>query len=568
MELNSTCVGDSCCLDMWLNFVLSANVLLCTSFLGFLRTVSSKAATCTGETCPADHEGLKLLPFPSLPDFDRCTYHYLKQRAGSRIVQEAAAAEVSTTESDKTEILRRISTALSPLIGHRDLASVMFSGAVENSTSLGDTDCPTRPKLPSAVFHARTTDEISFVNLFRLTVWYHKPMLFFSVADSPSKATLRKAFLDIVEEYEGELIFVLADSHELYKYSINDHRNLLSGKAVSYYLTHALRALHPVGSFNFEPVGASMEDHPSKVAKAVAGLLKSDKHETDTAPPCSNDVPARSFAGDVQDSLKPFNILIAEGSGTLDPNEKFLEVPRASGMSSLDFLHRYFLKGMPVVVTDAMHTWPGFGKWTRKWLFKKYKKQIGKDGYSDDEKVAGNWIVGTKKVRKQLQKGYSLPYFLDLGCPRDGSGHNNISATAPLTSEYFYHTPTTNFATVKHLDTSCYQTYSAQFEGRKQWMLWPPDNDKLKRKPMATVMEPGEILVFYSGWAHATRNIEDQPSLSMSSYFSHPVPSNFLWDNQDFLLNQRQYGTCGTLWKLQTGLPFWENFNFSRFASD
>jgi hypothetical protein len=82
------------------------------------------------------------------------------------------------------------------------------------------------------------------------------------------------------------------------------------------------------------------------------------------------------------------------------------------------------------------------------------------------------------------------------------------------------------------VDTGCLNSYAVQMQGSKMWLLWPPPkrdadgilvNSTDGLRPMATILYPGDLLVFYPGWLHETHVIE-HPSLSMSIYWDHRHP--------------------------------------------
>lgn len=82
------------------------------------------------------------------------------------------------------------------------------------------------------------------------------------------------------------------------------------------------------------------------------------------------------------------------------------------------------------------------------------------------------------------------------------------------------------------VDTGCLNSYAVQLQGTKMWLLWPPPtrdqygdlhNSSADLKPVATILHPGDLLVFFPGWLHETHVI-DWPSLSMSIYWGHPHP--------------------------------------------
>merc|ERR1711988_1654471 len=123
-----------------------------------------------------------------------------------------------------------------------------------------------------------------------------------------------------------------------------------------------------------------------------------------------------------------------------------------------------------------MKSWPAYKTWNRVWMNKRFGKEIVKDGYGANDSVASNWIVSSRLLRKKMARWYHLPYLWNLGCkagnctdaPLRGVNEGpNISSTAPMAAPYFYGSPSKAYASKKHLDTNCHQTYSAQLEGTK-----------------------------------------------------------------------------------------------------
>lgn len=66
-------------------------------------------------------------------------------------------------------------------------------------------------------------------------------------------------------------------------------------------------------------------------------------------------------------------------------------------------------------------------------------------------------------------------------------------------------------------------------------------------------LHPGDILVFYSGWVHAT-TIKGPPSLSMSHFFSSPLPVPYLAVLGEHLLACNEYAVCRQRWEREGGV--------------
>ena len=247
-------------------------------------------------------------------------------------------------------------------------------------------------------------------------------------------------------------------------------------------------------------------------------------------------------------------------------------------LSPLEFLHSYLLPGRPVVVTDAMASWPALGKWSWKWL----NETLGASLTADElraftDRGATQMAVRHLPTQRVLREDYGVPYFLDLDglaaqvhAGKDGAPKY---ATGPLEDEYFYYSPGPEYAVQKHIDTGCGQTWTGQLTGQKRWRLWPPHSIRHGERgplpeswaspappgggpalvPLETTLGPGEMLVFSTGWHHETVASADASgvgSLSLSQLFHAPVPKTFLGAYAPRLLECTQYAHCAHRWQV------------------
>jgi len=491
---------------------------------------------------------------PIAPSFQPCADLYQKQLAAAQVLMNHAKVLNNTGDLARSKLLAK------------DAYLLDATGAVADNFK-GQSSCSRLP-LPNQVLRANNIKQIVPANLFRLSIQYNAPLLFLAIPGSPQSAPYRDELLRDAAEFVDRIIFVIAEGDELYKFATTKHLHSLSGKVISYYLSHALRHINPSTSFHLEPVNLNEDGLKSFMRQMLLEETFAHGRSRHGQPDARRPGVGKSASLD-PDFLN--SEVVVEPGGTImrlptrgipelvnlevapadgNTSEQFVQVPRESNLSAVDFVHRYVARGHPVVVTDAMQNWTALGKWNLPWVFQKYKKKVAKL----DPKEGGMWLVEIPQVSKRLREDYGVPYFLDLGTPENSP--LNQSAASGLSSEMLYFSPSNRVATVRHIDTNCAQSWSAQLEGRKQWLLWPPPGANPELKPMATILEPGDMIVFYTGWHHEARNVYDNRSLSLSSFWKHPVPSNFLWENRDWILEQKQYTMCGVIWKLQTGRPF------------
>jgi len=234
----------------------------------------------------------------------------------------------------------------------------------------------------------------------------------------------------------------------------------------------------------------------------------------------------------------------------------YIPVERVSDISPLEFLHRFALRGLPVVVEDALDTWPCLN-WTKQSLDRKFSRELAADEARwGNDSVSGMWQPSDPKVRAVMKREYGVPYFMDLGLISGGQGRSDLHRPR-LGEEMLYYSPGRQFATPRHVDATCDASWSAQLQGEKQWLLWPtPGAAAAGVMPMHTVLRPGDMIVFYTGWHHEAQNLAEEPSLSLSQFWSGPVSAPYLEANKDYLKKCGKYSKCGARWMMATGARF------------
>jgi len=334
------------------------------------------------------------MPFPKVPDFDRCSFHYQKQRAASLVMLEHVA-ELGREHDKRGEppagldLLASNAMALDPT-SHPNASAQRFEGLAGRLPQPSVSPCPPRPKLQGRVVQATKVEEVTFPSLLRLCLWYDKPLVVCCLANTPFRPVLRSIFLKVTEPFLDRAVFVLAEDPDLYEYAITQHINTLKGTRVAYYADHAMRALNPTDSFNWDPINHRLDDQAG-ITKFLEEHLLLEATRRDTIVPCagSEGEAARRKRRPSRKRAKAMLKEAAKGELPLPPRpatplqvpfvdplpmEDFAAVPRLTGVSSIEFVHRYFLRGHPVVLTDGMESWPAFKTWNRVWMNKRFRK--------------------------------------------------------------------------------------------------------------------------------------------------------------------------------------------------
>ncbi|CAK0828838.1 unnamed protein product [Prorocentrum cordatum] len=149
--------------------------------------------------------------------------------------------------------------ALDPT-SHPNASAQRFEGLAGRLPQPSVSPCPPRPKLQGRVVQATKVEEVTFPSLLRLCLWYDKPLVVCCLANTPFRPVLRSIFLKVTEPFLDRAVFVLAEDPDLYEYAITQHINTLKGTRVAYYADHAMRALNPTDSFNWDPINHRLDD--------------------------------------------------------------------------------------------------------------------------------------------------------------------------------------------------------------------------------------------------------------------------------------------------------------------
>lgn len=229
-------------------------------------------------------------------------------------------------------------------------------------------------------------------------------------------------------------------------------------------------------------------------------------------------------------------------------------IDKRKNISKKELYHEYVKKGLPVVIQDGTKNWEAMNKLTPDYFKKNYgnlEKKIGNQNFTLAEIIDRMLEENPERPSPypcniNIQK--VVPELLPFFKPHIHYGfHNRVFN--PLVPKPFlkgtevcelYFGGKGSFFPTLHIDALYLHTQITQIYGRKEFYLFPPeqtqfmypraDNPKLSSienpidpdfskfplfkntKPLKIMVEPGETILFASGWWHYTRMYE--PSIS------------------------------------------------------
>ena len=263
------------------------------------------------------------------------------------------------------------------------------------------------------------------------------------------------------------------------------------------------------------------------------------------------------------------------------------EIERVSSLTPQQFLCRFALAGRPFILEGGASKWPAMHRWTLAWFQEQFgdavrNRQIrpGEAVFDEDGSNQGvyepasaelplqtatgehyiSWLVTDEAIAAVLRSDYEIPAFLE-GLQRHGEYVSEGQG-----KEYLFIGQASAQGREPHVDYSCNNVWSAQLQGRKIWRFLPPNatsgvlfpeahdvprSSLQQEDQLVGTLLPGDIVVWYPGWTHATETLDDT-SVALSVEFAVPPPIDMLRQNRAvFLEHGRRYGSfspCEQQW--------------------
>ena len=237
----------------------------------------------------------------------------------------------------------------------------------------------------------------------------------------------------------------------------------------------------------------------------------------------------------------------------------FPQVDRRSNLSLREFNREYRSAGRPVVIVDAIGEWRARSAWT----FDFFKSRYG------DDRVLVYGYRG-KKYRPEDASRMSLAEYIDGVVSKDWetfpyyirdnwamlTAHPELSADYRYPKYFFdWYSLLPGFmrmpyprifigpkgaVTPLHMDIWRTHAWLSQLVGRKRWLLFPPEQNRLlynydvdpispdlerfplyrQARPFECIIGPGDTVFVPSGWAHWVESLD--AGISLSSNYMGP----------------------------------------------
>eukprot|EP00897_Mesotaenium_endlicherianum_P000489 jgi/Mesen1/10440/ME000082S09943 len=228
-------------------------------------------------------------------------------------------------------------------------------------------------------------------------------------------------------------------------------------------------------------------------------------------------------------------------------------IPRRCELSLEDFIRDFEEPGRPVIITDALATWPALQKWDHEYLvrhagqvafaagpvditlerFQQYARRV------QEERPLYIFDPEFGEKAPQLSTDYSVPlYFREdlFSLLESGRPHYRWLIAGPARSGSSW-----------HIDPNATSAWNAVVRGSKKWILFPPgavppgvhpspdgadvaapvsitewfmnfyaDTRKGDVRPVEGVCRAGEVLFVPHGWWHLVINLEDSVAITQN----------------------------------------------------
>jgi hypothetical protein len=244
----------------------------------------------------------------------------------------------------------------------------------------------------------------------------------------------------------------------------------------------------------------------------------------------------------------------------LGDQARFPAVDRRDRLSVKEFKHEYLHRNRPVVITDAFEDWPARNKWTFDYFRARYG-HLSTTVYRydpDNEFTPGDVArirLGDYIDKAESQEWVEFPYYLrdDWRIIHDHPELRCDYTRLPYFFDWFGLLPPfmrmpyprlfigpKGARTPVHVDVWRTHAWLSQLVGRKRWVFFQPDQEKLlygckvridrpqldlypiyrHARPIEATIGPGDTIFAPSGWAHWVVSLE--PSLSLTGNYMGP----------------------------------------------
>jgi histone arginine demethylase JMJD6 len=251
----------------------------------------------------------------------------------------------------------------------------------------------------------------------------------------------------------------------------------------------------------------------------------------------------------------------------------FDQIDRRSNLSYEDFIREYVRKKRPVIITDAAKDWPALKTWNLEYFRSRYgdialprksmlvRDMIDEVGRSTKERPSSYaFSLSIPKLFPELSRDlkptprYWQPNWLESPALLPGVPSHKLHYITGLEVNIGGAFSTFPFI---HYDDLWTQTFVTQVYGRKEWVLYPPDQtpylypkkrgENFSRlpvegdvdlaefplfenvKPIRFCIEPGEMFYNTPGWWHTTHALTPSIAVVLSTA-SAPVWPRITWE--------------------------------------
>jgi hypothetical protein len=247
---------------------------------------------------------------------------------------------------------------------------------------------------------------------------------------------------------------------------------------------------------------------------------------------------------------------------------KFNDIQRINGESTTieEFIEKYESRDIPVIVTNSTNQWPAFGKWTKKDYLKSklLTTQLRATSaaaplsatfsieeyfkYSDETKEEAPLYLFERdfvNIAEDLKNDYFVPSFFNSSINKKTDLFHLLGDKKRPDYKWLIIGPPRS-GSIFHIDPNQTNAWNVCIKGRKKWIFYPPNttppgvessldgadvavpistgewllsfwkyhlearnNSDVSKRPLETVVEPGEIMFVPHGYWHMVVNLDE-----------------------------------------------------------